>query len=83
LKRRWIGTRCEPLWIEDCLLAKLMACRSVINVIGVTERLAKEAEQENTSIYFGQLFDRLLVKQHSIFDAFIVSLKTSSPGVLG
>lgn len=46
--------------------------RSVIGVIGVTERLAKEAEQENTSIYFSQLFDRLLAKQHSIFDAFVV-----------
>ena len=51
------------------------AGRSVIGVIGITERLAKEAEQENTSIYFSQLFDRLLAKQHTIFDAYIVSYK--------
>lgn len=51
----------------------MMRCRSVIGVIAVTQRLAKEAEEEDTSIFFAQMFDRLLGKQYAIWDKFIVS----------
>jgi hypothetical protein len=44
-----------------------------VGVIGVTERLAKEAEQENTSMFFAQMFDKLLARQHAALDMFVVS----------
>lgn len=47
-----------------------------MGIIAVTERLAKEAEEENTSIFFTQLFDKQLLKQRLIMDMFIVSLRS-------
>lgn len=44
-----------------------------MGIIAVTERLAKEAEDENTSIFFAQLFDKQLLKQRLIMDMFVVS----------
>jgi hypothetical protein len=47
--------------------------RSIVGVIGVTERLAKEAEQENTSMFFAQMFDKLIARQHAALDIWVVS----------
>ncbi|KAK8845463.1 hypothetical protein IAR55_006176 [Kwoniella newhampshirensis] len=44
---------------------------SVVGVIAVTERLAKEAEEENTSIFFAQMFDKQLARQRQILDIFV------------
>ena len=46
---------------------------AVVGVLGVTERLATEAEEENTSLFFAQLFDRQLARQRAALDAFAVS----------
>ncbi|WWC99370.1 hypothetical protein V866_006271 [Kwoniella sp. B9012] len=44
---------------------------AIVGIIAVTERLAKEAEEENTSIFFTQLFDKQLAKQRQMLDYFI------------
>ena len=43
----------------------------MVGILGVTERLAKEAEQENTSIFFAQLFDRQSARQRAALDLFV------------
>jgi len=45
----------------------------MVGVLGVTERLSHEAEEENTSIFFAQLFDRQLSRQRAFIDQFTVS----------
>ncbi|WWC58251.1 uncharacterized protein I303_100789 [Kwoniella dejecticola CBS 10117] len=44
---------------------------AIVGIIAVTERLAKEAEEENTSIFFSQLFDKQLARQRQMLDYFI------------
>jgi hypothetical protein len=46
--------------------------RAIVSVIVVTERLAREAEEGNTSMFFAQLFDKSLSRQRAMFDSFIV-----------
>lgn len=53
---------------------RLTTFSAIVGIIAVTERLAKEAEEENTSIFFAQLFDKQLLKQRLIMDMFVVSL---------
>jgi hypothetical protein len=52
----------------------------VVGVIAVTERLGREAEEEETSIFFTTLFDKLLGRQNQIFDAFVVGVWPLSSG---
>ena len=47
---------------------------AIVGVLAVTERLSKEAEQESTSMFFAQLFERQLVRQRAVLDAFAVSV---------
>ncbi|WWC85953.1 uncharacterized protein L201_000823 [Kwoniella dendrophila CBS 6074] len=44
---------------------------AIVGIIAVTERLAKEAEEENTSIFFAQLFDKQLGRQRQMLDYFV------------
>nr|XP_019048902.1 exocyst protein [Kwoniella bestiolae CBS 10118]OCF27832.1 exocyst protein [Kwoniella bestiolae CBS 10118] len=44
---------------------------SIVGMIAVTERLAKEAEEENTSIFFTQLFDKQIARQRQMLDYFV------------
>nr|XP_019014642.1 exocyst protein [Kwoniella pini CBS 10737]OCF53423.1 exocyst protein [Kwoniella pini CBS 10737] len=44
---------------------------AIVGIIAVTERLAKEAEEENTSIFFSQLFDKQLARQRQMLDYFV------------
>lgn len=46
---------------------------SSVGIIATTERLAREAEQEGTSMFLTQLFDKQLGRQRQVFDSFIVS----------
>ncbi|OCF36139.1 exocyst protein [Kwoniella heveanensis CBS 569] len=55
-------------WVEA---AMDKAPVSIVGVIAVTERLAKEAEEENTTIFFNQLFERQLARQRQLLDMFI------------
>ncbi|OWZ79276.1 exocyst protein [Cryptococcus neoformans Bt85] len=55
-------------WVEATVEKGPVA---IVGIIAVTERLAKEAEEENTSIFFTQLFDKQLLKQRLIMDMFI------------
>ncbi|WVQ93808.1 hypothetical protein IAU59_000886 [Kwoniella sp. CBS 9459] len=55
-------------WVEA---AMDKAPVSIVGVIAVTERLAKEAEEENTTIFFNQLFDRQLARQRQLLDLFV------------
>ena len=50
----------------------LIRLSAVVGLLGVTERLAKEAEEEDTSIFFAQLFDRQLARQRAAVEAFAV-----------
>ncbi|ODN76094.1 hypothetical protein L202_06031 [Cryptococcus amylolentus CBS 6039] len=43
---------------------------TVVGIIGVTERIAREAADENTSMFFTSLFEKQLVKQRMMLDAF-------------
>lgn len=55
-------------WVEATVEKGPVA---IVGIIAVTERLAKEAEEENTSIFFAQLFDKQLLKQRLIMDMFV------------
>ncbi|WWD22409.1 hypothetical protein CI109_106900 [Kwoniella shandongensis] len=55
-------------WIEAAVEKGPVA---IIGVIAVTERLAMEAEEENTSIFFAQMFDKQLARQRQILDMFV------------
>jgi hypothetical protein len=48
-------------------------CRTIIGIIAVTEKVALEAEREQTSMFFSQLFEKQLGRQRTILDAFVVS----------
>lgn len=56
-----------------CFRRAKLKSSAVVGVLGVTERLATEAEEENTSLFFAQLFDRQLARQRAALDAFAVS----------
>lgn len=61
--------------MEHDVSHKVLICASaVVGVLSVTERLAKEAEEENTSMFFAQLFDKQLARQRASLDAFAVCL---------
>ena len=45
---------------------------AIIGVLGVTERIARQAEEEDTSLFFGQLFEKQLARQRAGLDAFAV-----------
>jgi len=47
--------------------------RTVIGIIAVTEKVAAEAEREQTSMFFSQLFEKQLGRQRAMLDAFVVS----------
>jgi hypothetical protein len=47
--------------------------RTIVGVIAVTERVAMEAEQEQTSMFFSQLFEKQLSRQRAMLDSFVVS----------
>jgi hypothetical protein len=47
--------------------------RTIIGIIAVTEKVALEAEREQTSMFFSQLFEKQLGRQRTILDAFVVS----------
>ncbi|RXK38676.1 hypothetical protein M231_03986 [Tremella mesenterica] len=55
-------------WVEAANERNPLA---IVGVISVTERIAKEAEEENTSIFFSQLFSRQLSRQRAALDAFV------------
>ncbi|WVO23559.1 uncharacterized protein IAS62_004914 [Cryptococcus decagattii] len=55
-------------WVEATVEKVPVA---IVGIIAVTERLAKEAEDENTSIFFAQLFDKQLLKQRLVMDMFV------------
>ncbi|KIR55087.1 exocyst protein [Cryptococcus gattii Ru294] len=55
-------------WVEATVEKVPVA---IVGIIAVTERLAKEAEEENTSIFFAQLFDKQLLKQRLVMDMFV------------
>ncbi|WVQ80381.1 hypothetical protein IAT38_002486 [Cryptococcus sp. DSM 104549] len=55
-------------WVEAAVERGPVA---VVGIIGVTERVAKEAEEESTSMFFGQLFDKQLLKQRAMLDMFV------------
>jgi len=58
--------------------------RAMVGVLGVTERLSKEAEQENTSMFFAQLFDRQISRQRAFIDNFTVSpVQATGSGLMG
>lgn len=46
---------------------------SIVGVIVVTERLAKDAEEEDISLFFSQLFAKQQARQQQLLDAFVVS----------
>ena len=45
---------------------------TVIGIIAVTEKVALEAEREQTSMFFSQLFEKQLGRQRAMLDAFVV-----------
>jgi hypothetical protein len=47
--------------------------RTIIGIIAVTEKVALEAEREQTSMFFSQLFEKQLGRQRAMLDAFVVS----------
>jgi hypothetical protein len=49
-----------------------LMCSAIVGVLAVTERLSKEAEEESTSMFFAQLFDRQMARQRARLDAFAV-----------
>ncbi|ORY34282.1 exocyst complex component Sec3-domain-containing protein [Naematelia encephala] len=55
-------------WVEAATEKNIVA---IVGIMGVTEKLAMEAEQENTSLFFSQLFDRQLSRQRAVLDAFV------------
>lgn len=57
-------------WVEAAVDKNPAA---VVGVIATTERLSQEAEQEGTSMFLTQLFDKQLGRQRQTFDTFIVS----------
>ncbi|ORX34673.1 exocyst complex component Sec3-domain-containing protein [Kockovaella imperatae] len=52
-------------WVEAAAETNPIA---IIGITVVTERLAQEAEAENTSIFFAQLFDRQIARQRAALD---------------
>ncbi len=49
-----------------------MSRSAIVGIIAVSEKLAKEAEEENTSLFFAQMFDRQLSRGRMMLDAFVV-----------
>ncbi|KAK4686866.1 exocyst complex component 1, partial [Tremellales sp. Uapishka_1] len=43
----------------------------VVGVIGVTEELAREAEEENTTLFFSVLFSKQIARQQQVLEAFV------------
>jgi len=65
-----VGIQCEcPLVLNESRLI----CRTIIGIIAVTEKVALEAEREQTSMFFSQLFEKQLGRQRAMLDAFVVS----------
>ncbi|WVQ76259.1 hypothetical protein IAR50_005924 [Cryptococcus sp. DSM 104548] len=55
-------------WVEAAVERGPVA---VVGIIGVTEKIAREAADESTSMFFTSLFEKQLVKQRMILDAFL------------
>jgi len=53
-----------------------LMCSTIVGIIAVTEKVALEAEREQTSMFFSQLFEKQLGRQRAMLDAFVVSLST-------
>lgn len=68
-------TRCEFLAFAQGSLLKNSA---IVGVIAVSEKIAAEAEQENTSLFFSQLFEKQLARQRAALDGFVVGLNYNS-----
>lgn len=47
--------------------------RTIVGIIAVTEKVALEAEREQTSMFFSHLFEKQLSRQRAMLDAFVVS----------
>ncbi|KAL7418847.1 hypothetical protein Q5752_006531 [Cryptotrichosporon argae] len=55
-------------WVEAATMSNPVA---IVGIIAVTERIAKEAEQESSNMFFLQLFQKSLGRQRQAFDTFI------------
>ena len=57
---------------------ELITASAIVGVVAVSEKLAKEAEEENTSLFFAQMFDRQLSRGRMMLEAFVVRFATLS-----
>jgi hypothetical protein len=73
--KNWTEAACErnPMYVYPHIgHRELLMRRAIVGVLAVTERLAREAEQEGTSIFFTQLFERQLGRHRVALEAFAV-----------
>ena len=55
------------------MMGDALMCSTIVGIIAVTEKVALEAEREQTSMFFSQLFEKQLGRQRAMLDAFVVS----------